>query len=168
MGVRPTKQNQVNVVKETNCSMQLLDIWGTGAQEPNEEHTRNIYSFHAILRVCVLPLNAHAFNLISTSIRRWTKTKIRSIMDQPHDIRSHTCHAVGSSLLIVGGWPPGERLWPNGTACEKPSMIQVVDMNGGEEKIDEDTLDSDPGLPVCAILGVFRPYHTTAVLTVYR
>lgn len=47
-------------------------------------------------------------------------------------------------------------------------MIQVIDMNGGEEKIDEDTLDNDPGLPVYAGSDVFGPCYTIVVLTIYR
>ena len=42
-------------------------------------------------------------------------------------MRSHTCNAVGSQLLIIGGYPPSAQVEKNAT-CD-PELIKVLDMN---------------------------------------
>jgi len=42
-------------------------------------------------------------------------------------MRSHTCNAVGSQLLIIGGYPPSAQVDVN-VSCD-PELIKVLDMN---------------------------------------
>jgi len=42
-------------------------------------------------------------------------------------MRSHTCNAVGSQLLIIGGYPLPTQVEKNAT-CD-PELIKVLDMN---------------------------------------
>lgn len=56
-------------------------------------------------------------------------TQVTTTLPQTNLIRSHTCHAVGGQLLIVGGYPTGVEVESNVT-CD-PEYIKVL--NIGEE-----------------------------------
>ena len=43
------------------------------------------------------------------------------------ELRTHSCHVMGSQLLIVGGAEPGGRMDPNATCA--PSLLQIFDMS---------------------------------------
>lgn len=54
----------------------------------------------------------------------WTKV---GVPQGEYHIRSHSCHAIGSQLLVVGGYPPGFKIEPNVTCSNE--LIRVFDMN---------------------------------------
>lgn len=54
----------------------------------------------------------------------WTKV---AVPQGEYHMRSHSCHAIGSQLLIVGGYPPGFSVDPS-VACST-ELIRVFDMN---------------------------------------
>lgn len=56
-------------------------------------------------------------------------TTVETAISNANLIRSHTCHAVGSQLIIVGGYPAGMEVESNMT-CD-PAYIKVLDI--GEE-----------------------------------
>lgn len=54
----------------------------------------------------------------------WTRVEMPDSMVR---MRSHTCNAVGSQLLIIGGYPPSAQVDAN-VSCD-PELIKVLDMN---------------------------------------
>lgn len=54
----------------------------------------------------------------------WTKVKVAQ---GENHIRTHTCHAIGSQLLVVGGYPPGFTVEPDVPCANE--LIRVLDMN---------------------------------------
>lgn len=85
------------------------------------------------LRTCINPLNFpgcvnHKNN---TGRNRWTKVTIPMGEAQT---RSHTCHALGSQLLVLGGAPPEHHLVSASYTVIEESpcdgeLLQVFDMN---------------------------------------
>lgn len=59
-------------------------------------------------------------------------TKVETTLPSTNLIRSHTCHAVGGQLLIVGGHPPAVNISIN-TACDS-EYIKILRI--GEESVD--------------------------------
>ncbi|KAI5799808.1 hypothetical protein EDC01DRAFT_764906 [Geopyxis carbonaria] len=60
----------------------------------------------------------------------WTKISVPGFPGasvQDTWTRSHTCHAIGGQLLIVGGWPPGSRLESN-VKCQK-DLVSIFNLN---------------------------------------
>ena len=41
--------------------------------------------------------------------------------------RAHTCHAVGSQMIVLGGYPPGETVDPT-VECDS-NFIKVFDLS---------------------------------------
>jgi hypothetical protein len=54
----------------------------------------------------------------------WTQVEIPDSMAR---MRSHTCNAIGSQLLIIGGYPPSAQVEKD-APCD-PELIKVLDMN---------------------------------------
>ncbi|KAG0125102.1 hypothetical protein HOY82DRAFT_673246 [Tuber indicum] len=54
----------------------------------------------------------------------WTQVEIPDSMAR---MRSHSCNAVGSQLLIIGGYPPSAQVEKD-APCD-PELIKVLDMN---------------------------------------
>jgi len=54
----------------------------------------------------------------------WTRVQIPESMAR---MRSHTCNAVGSQLLIIGGYPPSAQVEKD-APCDS-ELIKVLDMN---------------------------------------
>jgi len=54
----------------------------------------------------------------------WTRVDIPESMVR---MRSHTCNAVGSQLLIIGGYPPSAQVEKD-APCD-PELIKVLNMN---------------------------------------
>jgi len=65
------------------------------------------------------------------SMPSFTWTQVNTAFPSNNLIRSHTCHAVGGQLVIVGGYPPGIVVESNVT-CD-PDYIKVLAI--GEEDI---------------------------------
>lgn len=86
-----------------------------------------IYTSFQCLHSCMTP---HAY-MITGRIKlayshRNSWTKVHITYGQYH-LRSHSCHAIGSQLLIVGGYPPGFYVDPS-VSCST-ELIQIFDMN---------------------------------------
>lgn len=63
-------------------------------------------------------------NLAYSCENSWTKV---GVPQGEYHTRSHSCHALGSQLLVVGGYPPGFAVEPD-VACSN-ELIRVFDMN---------------------------------------
>src|SRR5690606_26549181 len=44
-------------------------------------------------------------------------------------IRTHSCDAVGNTLVIVGGYPPGKEVDPDIACPPRRQIVQLFDMN---------------------------------------
>ena len=54
---------------------------------------------------------------------RWVK-----VPNTHNDLRrTHTCHAVGSQMIVLGGYPPGQGVDPT-APCDE-NLIQVFDLS---------------------------------------
>ncbi|KAK5046741.1 hypothetical protein LTR84_007502 [Exophiala bonariae] len=71
---------------ELNCTW---DLWVHGGQRPTEDET-------ATTAIYVL------------SMPSFTWKRVVPLFPELNELRSHTCHAVGDQLLIVGGYPTGQ------------------------------------------------------------
>lgn len=73
-------------------------------------------------------MHAHAIGRVKLAYfhrNSWTKVPVPN--GDSH-LRSHSCHAIGSQLLVVGGYLPGFRVEPD-VECST-ELIRVFDMNG--------------------------------------
>ena len=66
--------------------------------------------------------------------------------------RSHTCHAVGSQMIILGGYPPGHHTDPR-ARCDA-QLVQVFDLSNWSVRTE------------MALLGEYNIYETKVQLRI--
>lgn len=57
----------------------------------------------------------------------WTKIRVPTESNNNTYTRSHTCHAIGGQLLVIGGWAPGDYLYPE-VDCQR-DIINIFNLN---------------------------------------